>query len=38
MDLIPLTQVTNSFGICECGNEHSDSIKCEEFYDWRKTD
>jgi len=21
-------------GACECGNEHSDSIKCEEFLDW----
>jgi hypothetical protein len=21
-------------GSCECGNEHSNSIKCREFLDW----
>ena len=24
-------------GICECSNEPSGSIKCEEFLDWLKT-
>jgi hypothetical protein len=24
-------------GSCECGNEHSVSMKCEEFLDWLKT-
>ena len=24
-------------GICECDNEPSGSIKCEEFFDWMKT-
>jgi len=24
-------------GTCECGNEHSGSIKCGEFLDWLKT-
>ena len=24
-------------GTCECGNEPSGSIKCEEFFDWLKT-
>ena len=24
-------------GACECGNELSGSIKCEEFLDWMKT-
>ena len=25
-------------GTCECGNEHSGSMKCEEFVDWMETD
>ena len=24
-------------GTCECSNEHSGSIKCEEFLKWLKT-
>ena len=24
-------------GICECGNEHSGTIKCGEFLDWLRT-
>ena len=24
-------------GTCECGNEHSGSIKCGEFLDWLRS-
>jgi hypothetical protein len=24
-------------GTCDCGNEHSDLIKCGEFLDWLQT-
>jgi hypothetical protein len=34
MDLIALAQMA---GTCECGNEHSGSIKCGEFLDELKT-
>jgi hypothetical protein len=34
LDWIGLAQNRQVAGTCECGNEPSGSIKCEEFLDW----
>jgi len=38
MNWIYLAQVRyNWWAVCECGNEHSGSIKYGEFLDWLRT-
>jgi hypothetical protein len=37
MDWIGLAQNRQVASTCECGNEASGSIKCEEFLDWLQT-
>jgi len=38
MDWIDVAQDRNQVaGTCECGNEHSGSIKSGEFFDWLRT-
>jgi hypothetical protein len=34
MDWLDLAQDGQVVGSCECGNEPSGCIKCEEFLDW----
>ena len=37
IDWNELAQDRQVAGTCECGNEPSGSVKCEEFFDWLQT-